>query len=228
MANTHSTEPLKRCSTCQQEKPATREFFHSHAGTTDRLNTRCKECRKAESRAYYLANGDRIRENSRAWQSANPEKANAKKLAWAGARQEQERRRKREYKERNREVLRQREAARIKERERTDPAFRLRRLMSRRMWMALRKGKDGWSWEQLVGYTRVELKRHLERQFTAGMTWEKFAAGEIHIDHIHPVASFNCASPADPEFRACWALANLRPMWASENCSKGAKILTLL
>lgn len=216
------------CTACKEAKPATSDFFHVHKASKDGLRPQCKECRKAESRAYYLANLDRVRENSRAWQAANPDKANAKKLAWARRHEEREKQRKRDYKDRNREVLRKREAARIKEREQTDPVFRLRRLMSRRMWMALRRAKDGWSWEQLVGYTRLDLKRHLERQFSAGMTWEKFAAGEIHIDHIHPVAAFNCSSPHDPEFRACWALANLRPMWASENCSKGAKILTLL
>lgn len=228
MAENHSTGLLKRCACCETEKPATAAFFHRHAASADGWRPQCKECRKAESRAYYLANAERIRANSKRWQAANPEKANAKKLAWVHRHEEREKQRRRDWKERNRVALRAREAARLKERERTDPAFHLRRLMSRRMWMALRHAKDGWSWEALVGYTRYDLMAHLERQFTKGMTWDKFAAGEIHIDHILPVASFNCASPDDPDFKVCWALSNLRPMWATENMSKGAKVLTLL
>lgn len=228
MADIHSTAPLKRCTKCEEDKPANSGFFHRHASSPDGWRPQCKECRKSESRAYYLANIERVRENAKQWQAANPEKANAKKLAWARRNEEHEKQRKREYKDRNREVLRQRESVRNKERNRIDPAFRLRRLMSRRMWMALRHAKDGWSWESLVGYTRHDLKVHIERQFTKGMTWERFAAGEIHIDHILPVASFGYTSPDDPEFKACWSLANLRPMWASENCSKGAKVLTLV
>ena len=220
--------PVKTCTQCLQSKPATLEFFHSHAGVGCGLNPRCKQCRKAESKAYYQANTERIKQYARVWQETNPEKANAKKAAWAKKNEDHEKQRKREYKERNREILRKRDAARIKQRELTDPAFRLRRLMSRRMWMSLRQSKDGWSWERLVGYTRADLHAHLERQFTKGMSWEAFAAGKIHIDHILPVASFNYTTPHDPEFQACWCLANLRPMWAKENCSKGAKITSLL
>lgn len=164
-----------------------------------------------------------MREKSKQWQQANPDKANARKLAWAKKNAEGETARKREYKERNRVSIRARENARTKQRELVDPAFRLRRLMSRRMWVSLRKEKDGWSWEHLVGYTRKDLLEHLEKQFTQGMSWIQFAAGEIHIDHIVPVSSFDCTTPSGPEFQACWALTNLRPMWAKDNLSKGAK-----
>lgn len=224
----HDSTGVRTCTECKQAKPATLQFFHSHIGAQGGLNPRCKECRKAETRAYYLANTERLKQNARQWQKDNPEKANAKKAAWAKKNEDREKQRKRDYKDRNREILRKREAARIKQRELTDPAFRLRRLMSRRMWMSLRNAKDGWSWEKLVGYTRSDLHAHLERQFTKGMSWEAFAAGKIHIDHILPVASFNYTTPHDPEFQACWCLANLRPMWAKENCSKGAKITSLL
>lgn len=32
----------------------------------------------------------------------------------------------------------------------------------------------------------------------------------------------------DDEFRACWSLCNLRPLWAKENIAKGGRIVTLL
>lgn len=86
---------------------------------------------------------------------------------------------------------------------------------------SLRDGKNGRSWERLVGYTVTDLMRHLERQFLSGMSWDN--RGEWHIDHILPLASFKFTSPDDPEFRAAWALTNLRPLWAKDNMRKSDK-----
>lgn len=90
----------------------------------------------------------------------------------------------------------------------------------------LRKGKGGKTTASLVGWTISELRAHLEKQFLGGMSWANM--GEWHIDHIVPLASFSISDHADPELRRAWALSNLRPLWAKENMSKGAKKLTLL
>jgi hypothetical protein len=54
------------------------------------------------------------------------------------------------------------------------------------------------------------------------MTWENYGPA-WHIDHIVPVASFGLDGCDDDEVRACWALTNLRPMWATLNIKKGAR-----
>jgi hypothetical protein len=76
---------------------------------------------------------------------------------------------------------------------------------------------------EILGYTTDELRTHLEQQFIDAMSWDNFMRGEIHIDHIRPVSSFNITSDSCEDFKTCWALSNLRPMWAKENLSKGAK-----
>jgi endogenous inhibitor of DNA gyrase (YacG/DUF329 family) len=73
----------------------------------------------------------------------------------------------------------------------------------------------------LVGYTKYELKEHLESQFTDGMSWENMS--EWHIDHIRPVSSFNYDSTEHPDFKKCWALNNLQPLWAEDNLRKNNK-----
>lgn len=80
--------------------------------------------------------------------------------------------------------------------------------------------------EQFVGYTIAELRLHLERQFKRGMTWERFCVGDIHIDHIRPLSSFDVSNP--DELRAAWALPNLRPLWAKDNLAKAGRIVLLL
>ena len=64
---------------------------------------------------------------------------------------------------------------------------------------------------------------HLEKQFKEGMTWNNYGYYGWHIDHIRPVSSFNFNSYDDPEFKECWALSNLQPLWGKENISKKDK-----
>ena len=73
----------------------------------------------------------------------------------------------------------------------------------------------------LLGYSKYELREHLESQFTDGMSWDNMS--EWHIDHIRPVASFNFDSTEHPDFKKCWALNNLQPLWAKDNMSKNDK-----
>lgn len=91
---------------------------------------------------------------------------------------------------------------------------------------ALKRGGRSRAVENALGYTIEELTRHLERQFTRGMTWEKYMRGEIHIDHIRPKAAFDMHKLS--EWKQCWALANLRPAWAAENLRKRDSIEFLI
>jgi len=50
------------------------------------------------------------------------------------------------------------------------------------------------------------------------MTWGKFKAGDVHIDHIKPLNTFDHTDPA--EVRKAWELTNLRPMWAADNMAR--------
>lgn len=107
-------------------------------------------------------------------------------------------------------------------------SVKLRSAMGSAIYHSLKRGaKGGAKWQDLVGYTAVDLMRHMERQFVDGMSWDNYGAG-WHIDHIVPVSSFQIESPQDNEFQQCWALSNLRPLWARENLVKHAKRLYLL
>ena len=161
--------------------------------------------RQAERKDFY-------NENRRAKYAASPEaraERNARHKEWMAANRD--------------EVLKRR---RDKWKQAT-PSQRLRSNMGAAIYHAIKgTGKGGKSWQQLVGYSTDNLKRHLERQFSKGMTWENY--GEWHVDHIVPASSFSYSSPHEPEFQACWALTNLRPLWGGENVSKGKKILHLI
>src|SRR3546814_20855607 len=85
----------------------------------------------------------------------------------------------------------------------SDPQWTINRRMSAGVKSSLGDGKNGRSWETLVGYTVADLMAHLERQFLPGMSWDN--RGEWHIDHIRPLCSFEFTSPDAPQFREAWA-----------------------
>jgi hypothetical protein len=114
-----------------------------------------------------------------------------------------------------------------RERRAEDPKFDLVSRIRRGINSCLGNGNKAFrTWESLVGYSYVELKEHLEKQFKPGMTWDN--RSDWHIDHIRPVDSFDFDNAEDDGFKECWALTNLRPLWEVENKKKSAKLLYLI
>lgn len=224
------------CADCGAETPS-----RSHA------KRRCEPCSKEWTKA-------RNRASAKAWGLANPERVSSearrqRRMNNLDAERARDRERyqrikgkraeyNKEYYRKNREQIlarlsspegKQAAAERMRKRLHTDPQFRLHTNISRAIRAAI-KGKGGRGWENLVGYTTEELVAHIERQFMRGMGWHNYGqgAGKWNIDHIIPQASFTFSDPSEPDFRACWAITNLRPLWSEQNISKHAKITHLL
>jgi len=94
-------------------------------------------------------------------------------------------------------------------------------IISNNIRKSLKGNKNGQHWEDIVGYTLNELKQHLQSQFQEGMSWDNH--GKWHIDHIRPIASFNITDYKCEDFKECWSLSNLQPLWAIDNIRKGDK-----
>lgn len=235
---------MKACKRCGETHELS--FFNKQKDTKDRLHSYCKNCTRAASAASYRKPGyaeakiaallekrktdpeaaKRHREAAKRYISKPEKKAIAS--AYKAERWKEDRIKEKDRERRSTEAYKEARRKRARERHQSDPMFALRMRISNLINQSLRNkgGKRGSRWEVLLGYTKEELKSHLEAQFKKGMTWEN--AGEWHIDHIVPVASFTYESATDPEFKACWALTNLRPLWAKENLTKKDKRVFLL
>lgn len=70
----------------------------------------------------------------------------------------------------------------------------------------------------LLGYDYDAFRLRMESTFTDGMTWGRFLAGDVHIDHIIPLASF---CPTDrAAIKEAWSLTNIRALWPHDNLAK--------
>ena len=75
--------------------------------------------------------------------------------------------------------------------------------------------------ETRCGFTVLQAVERFQSLFTKGMDWNEFNDGNIHIDHIKPQSGFDFSK--EEQFKECWALENLQPLWATDNFRKGVK-----
>jgi hypothetical protein len=238
MTRTFITEndvmPTKKCGKCQQTKDLD-DFYGCKSGRYGKSSI-CKKCHRANGKAWNLKNLDHVRQKDKERRIRNKEKLDIQRAKWKAQNPAKTREMLHQWRTNNPDrikfltkrwklehpdiwkVSHSRAVAKIM----ATPNGKLHCRISRLVNHCLHGRKGYQKWETLVGYTTEQLKEHLEKQFTEGMTWDNY--GEWHVDHIIPRAAFNFEIPEDIDFKRCWSLKNLRPLWAIENISKGAKL----
>lgn len=66
-----------------------------------------------------------------------------------------------------------------------------------------------------LGYSAIELKEHIEKNWLEGMNWNNY--GDWHVDHIRSVGTF-CSTDLPSVVNA---LSNLAPMWSTTRIIDG-------
>ncbi len=182
-----------------------------------------KEDIKEKNKKYYEENKDSILAMNKEWQENNKDKMRGYYKKYD--------KNNKDKRNKYRNSLEGKRLARISgkkhdHKRRKDPIFRFNQNISRSINLSLKKNnlsKNGRHWEDLVGYTSQELRDHLEKLFKPGMTWDN--RSDWHIDHKIPKSFFKIKEVGDVEFRMCWRLENLQPLWAFDNISKKDRII---
>ena len=197
---------LKPCKTCGLVK--TLAEFRTKS-LDDRYTADCKVCAAAAGRAEYHKNKPIWAARAKDYRSRNRAQI-AEKSA--------------EYARKNRQATTDRQARWAKEKRKVDPLFALKARLRSMLSDVFRNG--GYTKKakavEILGCDWRDLQRHIERQFTKGMSWENRGAWEI--DHIVPLAT--AKTEADIISLNCFT--NLRPMWAAANNAKGDRITHLI
>ena len=105
-----------------------------------------------------------------------------------------------------------------------DLKYNLNYRISCLMRKSLKKNKNGYHWEDLIGYTLNELIKHLKETMPSNYIWQDYLEGKLQIDHIIPIDVFNFTKPEHIDFKRCWALINLRLLPKEENRNKSNKL----
>lgn len=179
-----------------------------------------KQKQKEANERYRKKHPDRIKARREARKEA--QKEYAKQYRLRPEVRERERHRKRKDCDKRRAL----DAASARRRRAASPKARIDHRISASIGYCVKAKSGGRSWRETIGYTVDDLLSHLEKQFLPGMSWSNIGLWEI--DHIVPSSSFHYETVDSEEFRSCWALSNLRPMWREDNRKKKDKRTHLL
>ena len=127
------------------------------------------------------------------------------------------------YRKNNREKINKRD----REARKNNPMYKLNCSISFGIRNSLKPynlSKNGQHWEDLIMNTKEEIMEHLEKLFLPGMSRKNYGK-KWHIDHIIPISFFRFTSTDDPEFKYCWSLENLQPLWEKDNLEKADKMI---
>lgn len=102
------------------------------------------------------------------------------------------------------------------------PSYRFTYNTRCRVATAVRRGAKTDSTLALLGTPSWAVyRKYLQAQFASGMTWENY--GTVwHVDHIIPLSRFDLSCPINQRVAFCYE--NTRPLWATDNISRGNRI----
>jgi hypothetical protein len=178
---------------------------------------RCEECAKDRRREVKRQSRGRnqevVRRYARNWRAGNRDRDRSNRRDWTGKNRERLTAYKRDY---------------DNQRKRTDHVFKLVVNVRSRVATALRasrlKGQRVTARGALryLGCPFDDFARHIESQFTDGMSWENFGKDGWHVDHIYPLGRADLTDPV--ELLAAFNWRNCRPLWEAENMIKSDTI----
>ena len=192
LINDAKEKGLKLCYDCKESKDPSE--FGKHSSAKDGLLTICKVCKNKQTQDYYKSNFEKIEIQKKIYRKDNVEKIYKRQSKW------------------------------VKKRMEEDPLFKLSFIVRNRVRQYLKNKKFTEKFNksnyEMIGLTPEELKEHIEKLFTEGMSWDLMGK-HIHIDHIIPLSS----AKTYEEVIKLSHYTNLQPLWAVDNLKKGAKIL---
>lgn len=182
---------IKKCNKCLTTKSV--DCFHKDKNGVLGVRASCKDCRSSNENEKAI---------KRDWYIRNKEKRQAQIKLHAQT-----------YKERRRELHR--------ERQENDINYRIKKSLRSRLYSALKNNYKECSAVSDLGCSIEFFKSYIESKFTDGMTWDNY--GEWHIDHIVPISLFDLGK-RDEQLKAC-NYKNLQPLWAEDNMRKSNKVI---
>lgn len=168
------------------------------------------------NKQYYIKNREKIKEKTEQYYQDNYEKMRELQKKYYTNHISESREYSRQWSKSNQDKIRKKRKTNIR--------FNLNEKIRGSIKTALKGNKNGRHWENLVGYTLKNLKKHLGQTLPNGYCWNDYLRGYLHVDHIIPIKAFVFNKPEDKEFKQCWSLWNLRLLPARQNWFKNDKI----
>lgn len=181
---------IKACSKCGEEKEIIKKTTLCHSCV--------KERRKEYDKRFADKNREKERIRGREYYKNNKEKHKISVENWIS---------------KNKEHRLETERIRKKNDRKLRPHIHAWRDSLKSALDRLGRKKEGHTID-ILGYSAIQLKEHIEKQFKIGMSWDNY--GEWEIDHIKEICTFD----KDIPLNIVNSLDNLQPLWRKDNLDK--------
>ena len=204
------------------------------------------EKKRNDSRAYYLKNKEKIKSKSRIYYQKHIEEVRRYRKTHRKEKKVYDKR----YREKYRVILKKRDAEKRERNKRYIKKYRLSHKKEKRdrdriyyakkmkhdllyrisrnlrgsclKYLKRNNFKKDSNTFKMIGISRIELKNHLEKRFSKGMSWDNYGGDDgWQIDHIIPLSS----AKNKEDLIRLFHYTNLQPLWKEDNLKKGSKIL---
>lgn len=201
---------MKICSKCKRELD--KSNFAYCKTTKDNLQAWCRDCQREYDKQRNQTNKRReySRDLMRQYREKDPEKYRKISRDYYINNIEKEHKRCKLYREQHKEEIKEKDKIRC-----NTPNKKVSRMVHHNL--KRNNCEDSEHYENILGYTFSDLKEHLEKQFIPKMNWDNYSCYGWHIDHIIPQNILPYNSIKDNNFKICWCLENLRPLWCTDN-----------
>lgn len=142
---------MKKCNKCEKEYPETNEYFNK---SKNGFRPKCKSCNKQDCKKYYEENKEKF-------------------IKYKTDNREEILKKKKEYRKNNKEKIAAHKKYYHNKRYHEDINYRLLHNCGNRVRKLLKK-EDDTRTVDLLGCSIPKLRKHLEKQFQEGMTWENY------------------------------------------------------
>jgi hypothetical protein len=202
---------FKFCSKCKKLQPFSSFYMNQSMGkNTNRsgVSCQCRNCMSQNCKNYFNNNREHKREYDRLYK--RQPSVLLKRLEY-----QKEYFKNSENKKRINTYMNERYHNNIQQKLHTIISVSINKCLSGR--------KNNNSINNILNYTMLELKQHLEFQFDNNMNWDNYGT-YWEIDHIVPISKFKFNSYDDTDFKNCWSLQNLQPLPCVLNRMKKDKL----
>lgn len=206
----------KQCTKCNEVKPFIN--FYKMASGKFGLQAECKDCISIRRMRYRTPRRKELSEAAKTYRKTNATAISAKRKSHYIENRDEILDRCSKYAKENRTLINER----IKQKKIDNPSFRLLCNLRNRVTKIVSGVNKSSSTLNMLGCSIEKLRKHLESQFTEGMSWDNYGLYGWHVDHIMPCASFDMTDPEQQ--KECFHYTNLQPLWAEDNLRKSDRL----
>lgn len=214
----------KTCVTCSRDKALS--DFYKDPRYKHGVKSQCKMCVNSDACKWAKNNRSKRRVTAKSWRDKNIEHARAIEKQWCKKNPHKTKAYLAKYRSTHREEIKVRRAKWWQDnypRMKTDLQWYVLQTLRGRLKSLVRHRSERGMALKLLGCSLTDFLIYLESKFEPGMSWQNCGVNGWEIDHVMPCAIFDLTK--EEHQKRCFHFSNMQPLWATENRSKGAKVL---